>query len=93
MFAWGGRQMEFVWGLPSVELVGCGGGQAPGRPVSGPLAAGRVWTRWFAFEVVDPGRRRGPGLGSFVGAWCRGVARAARLLLPYSCGWACFPPL
>ena len=80
-----------VWGLPPVKLVGCGAGGALRRTLLGPLAGGRMWTRWVAFGVVDPGRWRGLGLGPFVGAWCREGARAGRLWLPYSCGWACFP--
>ena len=40
------------------------------------LAVGRVWTRRVLFGVVEPGPRRGPGLSPFMGAWCRGVARA-----------------
>ena len=74
-----------------VGLVGCGAGWAPGWPVSGPLAGGRVWTRRVAFGVVDQGCRQGPGPRPVCGAWCRGVARVGRLLLPCSCGWACFP--
>ena len=80
-----------VWGSLSVGLVGCGAVGAPGWAVLGLHAGGRVWTRRVAFGVVDTGRRRGLGLGLFVGAWCRMVARAGRLWLPYSCGWACFP--
>ena len=67
-------------------------GGALGRPVSGPLAGGRVWTCRVAFGVVDPGRWRGRGLGPFAGAWCPRVARAGRLWLPYLCRWAFFPP-
>ena len=52
-----------MWGLPPVGLVGRGAGGAAGRPVSEPLAGGRVWTCRVAFGVVDPGRRRGPDLG------------------------------
>ena len=44
-----------------------------------PLAAcGRVeWSLWLWTGVAG---------GPFVGAWCRGVAWAGRLWLPYSCG-------
>ena len=80
-----------VWGLPPVGLVGCGADGAPGWPVSVPLAGGRIWTLQVAFQIVDPGRRQGPGLGLFVGAWCRGVAQAGGLWLPSPWDSACFP--
>ena len=86
MSVWGGRRTVCVWGSPSVELTGCGAVGALGWPVSGPMALGRLLTRWVVFGIVDPGRWRGSGLGPFVGVWCRGVARDGRLWLPYSCG-------
>ena len=88
---WEGRRTGCVWGLLSVRLAGCGAAGAPGWPVSGPLDAGRVRTRRVVFEVVDPGRRRGPGLGPFVGVWCQGFAPAGRFRLPYFCGVAYSP--
>ena len=55
------------------------------------LRVGCASTRRVVFGVVDLGRLRGPGLGLFAGAQCRGVAPAGRLLSPYLCGWAQFP--
>ena len=85
-----GRRTVCGPGSLSVGLASSGAGGAQGWPVSRLLAGGRVWTRRVVFGVVDPGHRQNPGLGSFVGAWCRGVARAGRLRLPYSCGLAFF---
>ena len=65
---WEGRRTVCAWGLPCVGLVGCLADGAPGWPASGPLPGVRAWTRRVAFGVVDPGRRRCPGQGAFVGA-------------------------
>ena len=66
----------------------CGWGSGLARV--GAAGLSRVWMRWQVFGVVELGRRWGPGLGPFVGAWCRGLAQAGRLRSPYSCGSACF---
>ena len=87
--------MARVWGPLSAGLVGCGADGALGWPVlplaGGLLAGGCVWTRRVVFGVVELGRLGGPGLGSFAGVRCGGVARVGCLVSPYSWGWAWFP--
>ena len=55
------------------------------------LAGGRVRTRRVVIGVVELGRLWDPGLGSFAGVRCRGVARVRCLLSPYSWGGAWLP--
>ena len=94
MSVWEGLQTARVWGPPSARLVGCGVGGAPGWPVlplpGRLLAGGHVWMRQVVFWVVELGRLRGPGLGSFAGVRCRGVAPVRCLLSPHSWGLAWF---
>ena len=84
-----------MWGPQLAGLVGCGVGGDPGRPewplFGGLPAGGHVQTRRVVYGVVELGRLWGPGLGSFAGVRCRGVARVGCLLSPYSWGWAWFP--
>ena len=94
MSVWEGLRTARVWGPLSARPVGCGAGGAPGWPVlllAGRMLAGcRVCTRRVVFGVVELGRLWGPGLGSFAGVQCGGVARVWCLLSPYSWGWVWF---